>query len=449
VAAIAVIVAVCLLAGLVPAEEARAAYSVTIQQRTLVFTGDGSSEKLGMRVRKNRPRQLEVDFGDDGTADLRIRRRDFARIHVRAGGGHDAVRVLFTERTPTTLDGGPGNDTLRGSPGADLILGGSGRDVADGNEGTDLAFLGTGDDRYAWSQGERDDRIDGEAGVDTATFAGSSADEAFRVGRAGSRTRVTRNLRGVARLVAAERVAVSARGGADSLTVDDQSATAVRAFSADLGAADGVADRVIVNGTAGRDVVQANDGSVNGLVTAVSFTAAEAGSDQLVVNGLAGDDTITGAGLGAAAPAFTADGGAGADALSGGPGADTLLGGDGSDRFAWRPGDGNDAVNGQADQDVLAFDGSDDPETFAVTDAALTRDIGSVALALAGIERIELLARGGDDVVDGSAATIALHLAGGDGADNLKGGAGDDTLLGGPGVDTLDGGPGTNTIVQD
>lgn len=74
-----------------------------------------------------------------------------------------------------------------------------------------------------------------------------------------------------------------------------------------------------------------------------------AGSDgQDVADGLGGNDTISGFGGG-----DLLLGGDGDDSLIGGEGADQLIGGPGSDTYYWSPGDGDDAVDGDADDFIV------------------------------------------------------------------------------------------------
>ena len=65
---------------------------------------------------------LQIDVGDDGSADFEFARADVASISVDAGDGDDAVRIddangAFTDSIPTTIDGGDDDDTLAGGLG--------------------------------------------------------------------------------------------------------------------------------------------------------------------------------------------------------------------------------------------------------------------------------------------------------------------------------------------
>jgi uncharacterized delta-60 repeat protein len=64
----------------------------------------------------------------------------------------------------------------------------------------------------------------------------------------------------------------------------------------------------------------------------------------------------------------------------------------------------------------------------------------------ASFSRIEVVGLAGNDVIDGSIATVPLLPDGGDGDDSLLGGASADLLVGGAGNDTLFGGRGNDTL---
>lgn len=240
--------------------------------------------------------------------------------------------------------------------------------------------------------------LDGGRGLDTLDLRGSAGADDLRLG--GGRLGTTRLLR-------VERLDLAAGAGADTVTLDGS----VRTVNADLGGADGATDRLVVNGTAGNDAIEAADGIVTGLAGAITILGRELDRDQLAVNALAGDDRVSGPAL---TTPYAAHGGPGADTLSGGPLADALLGGDGPDRFAWNPGDGNDAVDGGADQDVMGFNGSADTELISVAANGVTRNDVETA-ALAAVERLELATlEGADDLRIGDTGLTAVSAALGD-----------------------------------
>ncbi len=99
-------------------------------------------------------------------------------------------------------------------------------------------------------------------------------------------------------------------------------------------------------------IVVGDNGSVSvlGLATQINITGFEADKDRIIINGLAGDDVIEASGLGAGAIQFQADGGDGNDVLVGGAGNDVLSGGAGDDVLIGGP--GIDILDGQVGDDV-------------------------------------------------------------------------------------------------
>jgi hypothetical protein len=92
-----------------------------VQGRTLQIVGNPASDKLALRLAPGSPHILQVNVGDDGTADFSFDRSTFDAIVVHAGAGNDEVRVddafgSFADHA-LTLDGGAGNDVLRGGDG--------------------------------------------------------------------------------------------------------------------------------------------------------------------------------------------------------------------------------------------------------------------------------------------------------------------------------------------
>jgi Ca2+-binding RTX toxin-like protein len=161
-----------------------------------------------------------------------------------------------------------------------------------------------------------------------------------------------------------EQVNVAALGGADTITVNDLTGTAVTQVNIDLanpagsGTGDGQADTVVVNGTNGDDVAEvtgdASGTDVNGLAAAVHISGAEAANDRLVIHALAGDDVVSAAGLKATAIQFSADGGDGDDVLIGGAGNDSLVGAAGNDLLLGGP--GQDFLDGGPGDNVIIQD---------------------------------------------------------------------------------------------
>jgi len=345
---------------------------------------------------------------------------------VAGGAGNDTLSVMTLPalNTMLTLDGGAGNDVLLGSRGDDRLLGGDGKDFVDGNQGNDIALLGAGDDVFQWDPGDGSDTVEGEAGTDTLVFNGANINERMDISANGERARLTRDIGNITMdLNGVEHIEVNARGGADTVTVNDLTGTDVKQVAIDLagtpgsGQGDGAADSVTVNGTGGNDhITVASSGAsvvVNGLAAQVTIAGAEPDKDSLVVNGAAGNDTINASALTAGQINLTINGDAGDDVITGSQGDDQVIGGQGSDTallgagndtFIWNPGDGSDTVDGQAGNDTLQFNGAAIAEKIDVSanggHARLTRDIGTVTMDLNGVEHIDVNALGGADTIN-------------------------------------------------
>src|SRR5437764_2268709 len=346
-----------------------------LRHGVLTIEGTEASDRIALRLQAGEAGVLQVDVGDDGSADFSFQRADIRSIAVDALGGDDNVRIddsngSFTDSIPTTIDGGPGNDTIAGGKGAETLIGGDGNDTIDGNGGNDQAFLGAGDDSFVWDPGDGSDTVEGQDGTDTLVFNGANVDERVGLSANGNRLefvrapgRVTMDTAGV------ERVDFNALGGADTVAVGDLTGTDVKTVNTDLAgtlggaAGDGQADSVTVDGTNGNDAINVS-GDVSGVAVAgLSARVAiqhQEPNDELDVNGLAGNDAIDPPRLAAGVVALSLDGGAGDDTIAGGKGVETLRGGDGDDTidgnggndlgllgvgddtFVWDPGDGSD-----------------------------------------------------------------------------------------------------------
>ncbi len=487
-------VAAGLLAGSLglTAAQADASSAIGLRGKTLVVKGTAASDRLALRLRAGAPDKLEVDVGDNGSADFRIARDRVKRIRVKAGGGDDQVRIddangAFTTTIPTRIDGQGGHDTLRGGLGAERLNGDAGADVIDGNGGNDIANLGAGDDRFVWDPGDGSDTVEGRKGADTMTFNGSGANERFGLSASGTRTRLVRDVGAITmNFDGIERVDVNSLGGNDVVTVDDLAATKVRTVNHDeaLGGAmpDAGTDQTIVNATDANDAITAvgtaGSAAITGLAATVNVTHAEAARDALTINALGGDDRVDASTLGADAMKLTQDGGAGVDTLLGGRGNDVQLGGDGNDaldgnqgndtalmgagddRFTWDPGDGSDTIEGQDGRDAMTFNGANIAEAFDVSAnggrVRFLRNVANITMDLNDVEAIDLNALGGADTVtvndvsgtdvtavdadlaaaiggavgDGAADQVVVNATNGDDAIRAAGGAGNATVSG-------------------
>jgi Ca2+-binding RTX toxin-like protein len=265
---------------------------------------------------------------------------------INGQGGDDTINAagLNAGQVKLTINAGLGNDTITGSKGDDLINGG---------DGNDLAKMGAGNDTFVWNPGDDNDTVDGQAGVDTLLFNGASIAEIMDISANGGHARLTRNVGNITMdLDNVETIDVQAKGGADTITVNDLSQTDVSEVKIDLGGADNEADTIVLNATNGNDaiVVTNNNGviTVSGLGADVTITGFEA-NDRIVINGLGGDDVIEASGL--SGMLLTANGDDGDDVLVGSPGNDTLLGGAGDDVLVG--GGGQDVLDGGPGSNVV------------------------------------------------------------------------------------------------
>jgi hypothetical protein len=114
-------------AGEIELAAAPAATSASVADDTLTVTGSDASERIALRLAPGVPTTLQVDLGDDGSADQQFDRGTFRRVVVLAGAGSDRIRVddangAFIDDF-VTLDGGGGDDVIDGGLGADSLLG--------------------------------------------------------------------------------------------------------------------------------------------------------------------------------------------------------------------------------------------------------------------------------------------------------------------------------------
>jgi Ca2+-binding RTX toxin-like protein len=189
-------------------------------------------------------------------------------------------------------------------------------------------------------------------------------------------------------------------------------------------------DKVDVRAGAGTDSLRIDQS--NGLFT---------DTEQTSLNGEAGNDTILGG-----SAAETLIGGLDNDWIDGNPGADTIQAGAGDDIVAWDPGDASDTVDGGSGNDRLAFSGANIGEVIHASAVGghvlFTRNIGTVALDLDGVDQIDVRTLGGadsvvvDDLAGTDLASLGVDLAGSAGggdsavdAVTVNGSAADDVVV--------------------
>jgi Ca2+-binding RTX toxin-like protein len=298
--------------------------SAALNHGTLEVRGTKASERIALRLKAGDTSVVEVDAGDDRSADFSFSRADVKRIVVDGRAGNDSIRIdetngVFEDGIPTILAGGAANDTLAGGSGAERLLGGPGNDSIDGNRGADTAFMGSGKDTFIWDPGDGSDKVEGQQGADTMVFNGAAAAEQVDLSANGTRLKFFRNPGNVTMDTAGvERVDFNALGGADSVTVHDLKATDVRQVNLDLAAAlggtagDRQADRITVEGTEGRDRIDVSGDAgavkVGGLAATIRLLHTDPALDGVEISTLGGIDSVSSAGLAAGAIKLFVDG---------------------------------------------------------------------------------------------------------------------------------------------
>jgi Ca2+-binding RTX toxin-like protein len=279
------------------------------------------------------------------------------QLVINALAGIDVVDASAVEANVIglTLNGGLGSDTLTGSQGGDVLIGGRDNDTVSG---------GAGDDTFPWNPGDGSDVIEGQAGYDTLLFNGANVSETVEISAVGQRIRFTRNIATITMdCNEVETIQYQALGGADMVTVNDLSGTGVVKVNIDWRAAGSPAgdtqpDTLIVNGTAGDDVVTVAGGSaglsVSGLAATVNIFGSEGALDRLIVQLLGGDDVATAESIIDGLINLTLNGGLGGDVLIGSAGADVLLGDEGDDVLLGGP--GVDLLDGGTGNNIVIQD---------------------------------------------------------------------------------------------
>ena len=157
-----------------------AAPSVDLDHGTLTIKGDAAAEALALRAQPG-PRRLEVDLGDDDTADFAV--GDVEEIDQVDFGGADTIRVgdlgrAAVDQLSVNLQPGPGGPAGDGAPDRILATGTDGDDAlaVTGANGT-VAIAGLA---YAFgiTHAEAIDTlaIDTLAGHDAVDASGLAAD---------------------------------------------------------------------------------------------------------------------------------------------------------------------------------------------------------------------------------------------------------------------------------
>ena len=101
---------------------------------------------------------------------------------------------MFGSGQGDILTGNDGANALFGFSGNDTLDGGGGDDVVIGGAGNDVAFLGAGNDVFQWNQGDANDTVEGQDGVDRLDFNSIGFAENVDISANGGRVRLTRDV---------------------------------------------------------------------------------------------------------------------------------------------------------------------------------------------------------------------------------------------------------------
>ncbi|MEO0032096.1 MAG: hypothetical protein RIS94_1854 [Pseudomonadota bacterium] len=369
----------------------------TLSTRSLTFTAANWNVAQALTVTG------ADDYLDDGTQihalHTTLTTTDLSYTRVTVGDvalsnlddGKDTPVQLYGSNVIDYLVGGNGDDRLYGGGNMDDLRGGIGNDRLYGQEDDDRLYGGDGAD---WLYGGYDDdQLYGQAGADR--LLGESGNDRLEGG-----------------------------AGNDVLDGGEGADTMVGGAGNDTYYVDDAADVIDDQGLA-------SDVDTVLVLATIQYTLA-----ANVENAALGKDSGD-AGLSGNAKANDLDGNDGANALAGGSGNDSLDGGAGADVLDG--GSGNDVLVGGLGTDTADYAA----ETGAmVVDLAAGTATGDGADTLSGVENVAV--GDGNDAVTGSAD--ANLLDGGAGNDNLAGGGGDDVLIGGTGADTLYAGDGNDSV---
>jgi Ca2+-binding RTX toxin-like protein len=419
---------------------------------------------------------------------------------ILGSGGND---TLNGDGGADTLDGGDGNDSLDGGLGNDTLYGGSGQDQLQGGDGNDLLEGGTENDYLAGGNGDDrlrgglgNDAMDGGAGYDTldytdhlATSGGYTFSLSYQVANGSSN------------------MSVSGRGTNAGYNESDF----------------GIFNIEQIDGTAGNDVIRdlgegreiyfrgarGNDHLVgspfDGVLDYAVYSDLTDSNVHIEVDldwsfsgytsgGFTGNlAVVSGAALGSGGTLTEVDRLEGIGGILGSAGSDLILG---SARQAeyFRPGQGNDTVDGragfdivdynsavgdlsimmaEAGQDTIVNDGSGGTDTLRNIEAVYGGGLNDLLVGNSGDNRLR--GRSGSDTLDGAggfdvadyrsaSAALTITLAGstvdtvdvsdGQGGldrlrniEGLRGGTGNDRLNGNEVANLLDGGDGEDTLM--
>jgi Ca2+-binding RTX toxin-like protein len=200
----------------------------------------------------------------------------------------------------------------------------------------------------------------------------------------------------------------------------------------DAGSATGFTQPLVLNGSAGDDVLSGGSGNdqINGGTGVDAASYASASAAVTVDLSVTGAQNTNGAGSDTLTAIERLIGSAFADTLSGGPSSDSLDGAAGNDVLAGRG--GADTLTGGTGVDALDYSEAGERVVVDLSTGNVSGGAGEDTIT-------------GSESVTGSA--FADSLVGDANVNALAGGSGNDVVEGGAGDDELDGGAGSDTAV--
>lgn len=437
-----------------------------VNVQTIVVSGRGGNDVIAIDETNGElpPADLDGGSGSDAlTGGAAVNR-------LTGGSGSD---TLLGRGGDDRLAGGGENDVLVGGQGLDQVFGDGGDDLLRWNpgDGSDTNEGGDGNDAIEVVGGNVTETFAASLSEDGRVLLARTAPAPFTIDigtaeqlllRANGGEDVLTAPRTLAQVMiltmdggaGADSATIAGTAGADTfdvspepgetlLTAGDTFGMFLRAetVGVDLAVAglpDGTRDSVTVQGDDIGNSLQLTgapgSAAVSGLGVTVAVTGTDGARDELAVNGGDGDDLVSAVGVPPTAAGLVLRGGAGIDLVQGGQGADVLSGGDGDDFvdgnqgadiahldggddvFQWDPGDASDIVDGNAGVDTQLFNGANVGEEFAVSARGervrFTRDIAGIVMDLGSIERLSTRTRAGADriTVDGLGGTSVTDV---------------------------------------
>jgi hypothetical protein len=378
---------------------------------TLQVTGDSRSQAITLRLKAGDPATLEVDVGNDGTADFSLARSSFSSIVLDGGGGNDTLRIdesngVFTDTQPATLLGGAGNDTLVAGSAGETFDGGTGTDTLVGPDASNDWIL----------TGPGAGTLDGMSFSGMNNLTGGSQQDVFTLQPGGT---VSGTLNGGAGT--ADQLDYASYGGSVTVNLQTRTAPGMGHFTGIESFSGSTASDTLIGPNAARTWKITGDNA--GLVGTVAFNSFEnltggTGNDTFLLGNGQGISGVLDGGGGTNTLSYAAYTSAVAVALAdSGLGTASNIGGGVANLQNVTGGAGNDTLTGNAGDNILMGGAGND---------VLSGGAGGNDILVGGA--------GNDTLTAGSGRSL---LIGGHGADHLSGGAADDLLIAGyTGYDT-------------